>query len=290
MQRITKEVDASFDGKRIYEFLKNEMKLPTTLIKAAKYGGVFIGEECVTMRATLKEGDTVTVVMPEEEGSDIAPIYMPLDVIYEDEYLIAVNKPRNTPTHPSRGNHLPTLAEGLAYYFKDKKFVFRAVGRLDRDTSGIVIVAKDRLSSARLSDSMKAGKFTKIYTALLVGTPEKKRGLIDAPIERECDDSIRRVVRSDGKRALTEYEVISEEGGLSLCKMNLLTGRTHQIRVHAAHIGHPLYNDFLYGEKVRDGSYFLHCGYTSFPHPITEELIEIQCDSDFEKDGKIAVL
>ena len=107
------------------------MRLPTTLIKIVKYGGVFIGDTPVTMRATVRYADTVTVVMPDESPSDIMPIEMPLDIVYEDDWLIAVNKPRNMPTHPSRGNHLPTLAEGLAYYYKEKGFVFRAVGRLD---------------------------------------------------------------------------------------------------------------------------------------------------------------
>ena len=178
------------------------------------------------------------------------------------------------PVHPSRGNHLPTVANAIRAYL-GHPFVFRAINRLDRDTSGIVLIAKDRLSAAKLYQAMKDRKFKKTYLALVEGIPEA-HGIIDAPIVRESEGSIKRVVRNDGKRCITEYELIStDESGNSLVKVIPHTGRTHQIRVHMAHIGHPLVNDFLYGKRG-DDTYSLHAASLSFPHPFTNEIITLK--------------
>ncbi len=195
-------------------------------------------------------------------------------VIYEDEYLVALDKPTNMPTHPSRGNSLPTLANAVMGMYGEE-FTFRAINRLDRDTSGIVIIAKDQLTASILSKDMQAGKFKKKYICRVVGTPKESCGLIDAPIERVCEGSIKRVVRDGGKRALTEYRVLEYDGENSLCEILLHTGRTHQIRVHMAHIGTPLVNDFLYG-KATDEEYFLRCVEISLCHPITREALVLR--------------
>jgi 23S rRNA pseudouridine1911/1915/1917 synthase len=161
----------------------------------------------------------------------------------------------------------------MGYFGGD--FVFRSVNRLDRDTSGVVIIAKNKISASSLSASMKKGLWSKKYHALVSGCPSPKEDTIDAPIERIEEGNIKRTVRADGKRAITKYKVIEEYGDSSLCEIILLTGRTHQIRVHMSHIGHPLVSDFLYGEKS-DKEYYLRCNEITLPHPKTNKIITIR--------------
>lgn len=242
-----------------------------TLIKRVKYGGIMLRGETVTVRATVYPGDELTVSFPEETSLGIEPMNIPLRVIYEDEYMLAVDKPTNMPTHPSRGNSLPTLANAvMGMYGGD--FVFRSVNRLDRDTSGIVLIAKDQMTANRLSADMKAGRFGKKYVCRVDGIPTPAEGRIEAPIEREHEGSIKRAVTEGGKYALTEYRVIEAYEGGALCEVILHTGRTHQIRVHMAHIGYPLRGDYLYGDKA-SGEYFLRCKELKLPHPYTGEEI-----------------
>ena len=252
-----------------------------TLIKKVKFGGVSINGQTVTMRGTVKHGDTVFVNFPDSVSEGIPPIDMPLDIVYEDEYMIAVNKPKNMPTHPSKGNNLPTLANGIMAYFGGNH-TFRSINRLDRDTSGIVLMAKDAYSAAALSSSMKKGEFQKKYIAKIEGVPKENHGIIDAPIRRECEGEMKRIVADDGKRAITEYTVISDDGQNSLVEIILHTGRTHQIRVHFSYIGHPLVGDFLYGKRIENESYLLHCFELSLPHPKTKERLILQAKCDFE--------
>ena len=254
--------------------------LTVTLIKKVKYGGVFINGSVVTMRATVKLGDEVLINLPSDVSEGIPPIEMPLDIVYEDDWMIAVNKPRNMPTHPSKGNSLPTLANGIMAYFEGNH-TFRSINRLDRDTSGIVLMAKDAFSAAALSTSMKKGEFRKKYIAKVEGIFDCKYGIIDAPIKREAEGEMKRIVAKDGKHAVTEYMVREEKDGRSLVEILLHTGRTHQIRVHFSHIGHPLTADFLYGERVEGKSYSLHCFELTLPHPKTKELLTITANYDF---------
>ena len=247
-----------------------------TLLKKVKFAGLYLNGERVTVRATVKNGDHLRVDHPDEQ-SEIEPMSIPLRVLYEDEELLAVDKPTNMPTHPSRGNSLPTLANAvMGMYGGD--FVFRSVNRLDRDTSGIVLIAKTQMSAGTMSEAMKSGAFRKRYECIVEGTPTPDRGVIDQPIEREQEGSVKRIVRPDGKRALTEYEVIANLCDRSLCGILLHTGRTHQIRVHMAYIGHPLVGDFLYGRR-ESGEFYLRCTEIEFPHPKTGERMKICADS-----------
>ncbi len=259
---------------KIRDYLKNKLGFSTALIAKVKYDNVLLNGKAVHMRAMVENGDEIKIIFPTEESENIPPIEMPLDIIYEDEDIIAINKPINMPVHPCRGNHLPTLANGLRHYL-NRPFVFRSVNRLDRDTSGIVIVAKNQLSAIRLCRQMAENHFKKIYFARVVGVPEED-GIIDAPIARQSPDSLIRVVREDGKRSITEYKRVQVfEDGTSLVKVILHTGRTHQIRVHMSYIGHPLVNDFLYGEQEGDKPYFLHCKEITFTHPTTGEEVTL---------------
>ena len=273
--RILATVGEKYDGRLIKDFLKGYVGLSTTLLTKVKFGGVRVGGEVVTMRRIVHDGDEVEICLPKEDSENIEPIEGELDVLYEDDHILVVNKPTNMPVHPSRGNHLVTLANVVMAYLGEG-VVFRAVNRLDRDTSGIVVIAKHQYAAGRLSEDMKHGGFEKYYTALLVRAPGAREGVIDAPIEREAEDSIKRIVRADGKRAVTEYrirEVLAD--GRAICDIRLHTGRTHQIRVHMAHIGAPLYADFLYGERIEGESYSLVSSRIVFSHPITGEKMDI---------------
>ena len=270
-----------FETKAAGEKLPCDMKsflysqgLSVTLVKKAKYGGILLNGKAVTVRATVNEGDTIEIYLKEEKSEGIPPLDIPIRILYEDSDFIAVDKPTNMPTHPSKGNNLPTLANAVMGYFGGE-FVFRSVNRLDRDTSGIVIIAKNKISASALSASMKKGLWSKKYHALVVGCPSPKEATIDAPIERIEEGNIKRGVKTDGKRAITKYRVIEEYADCSLCEIILLTGRTHQIRVHMSHIGHPLVSDFLYGEKCNK-EYYLRCNEITFPHPRTNEIIIIR--------------
>lgn len=267
---------------KIRDYLKNRLGFSTSIIGKVKYDGVLLNGVPVHMRAPVKNGDRIEILFPEEQGSDIKPVDIPIDVLYEDEYILVVNKPQNMPIHPSKGNSLPTLANAVAAYINGP-FVYRVITRLDRDTSGIVLIAKDRLTAARLSTAMKNREINKYYHALVVGVPSEPVGVIDAPIDRERDGEMRRIVTPLGKDSITEYKLIKSFGELSLLECHPITGRTHQIRVHLAHIGHPLYADFLYGERIPDKTYLLHCSRLMLTHPYTNEPMIIKsniCEGD----------
>lgn len=278
----TKEFEIVGDARTVKEFLLSEIGLSVSLLKRIKFTGIYVNGERVTVRKTIKAGDTVSVVFPEDLRSDIEPIESPLDIVYEDEDILAVAKPTSMPVHPSLGNHLVTLANAVMWYYRETPFTFRAINRLDRDTSGIVLIAKNAEAAFRLSDSMKRGEFKKEYLAIIDGIPSASSGTVDAPIARERECEMKRVVREDGKRAITHYEVLKTKGDCSLVRIKLETGRTHQIRVHMAHIGHPLTNDFLYGNGNPGDTYRLHAEKLSFPHPRTKETITLLTKVPFD--------
>lgn len=219
----------------------------------------------------------LTIRLREEEASEhIAPVPLPLTIVYEDEDLLVLDKPPDMPIHPSMGNYENTLANALAYYYEqqERPFIFRCINRLDRDTSGLLIVAKNAYSSVVLSAQMKERHIHREYLAVVQGlAPE--RGTIDAPIGRQPGSVIARCVDPvSGEPAITHYTRVaaSPDGTYSLMRIHLDTGRTHQIRVHMGHIGHPLPGDFLYCPDYR---HFwrqpLHSHRLSFTHPVTGE-------------------
>ena len=223
----------------------------------------------------MHAGDLIKTHLVETEPSDgILPRPVPFSVVYEDEDILIVDKPADTPIHPSIGNYENTLANGIAWYFaqKGEPFVYRCINRLDRDTTGLIVLAKHALSAAVLSQAMRFREIHRTYQAFALGWTDES-GTIDAPIARLDGSLIQRTVDfAAGERSVTHYRTLAHYPGFSRLELNLETGRTHQIRVHMAYIGHPLLGDTLYNETP--GSFprqALHSASLSFVHPITGE-------------------
>ncbi len=244
--------------------------------------GIVLNGSRVTVRAILHTGDTLSLAVEdrtEEQNLYLEPVDLPLDVLYEDEGILAVNKPPFMPTHPSMGHTGDTLANAVAFYLyrEDRPFVFRAINRLDRDTSGVVLLAKDRYTAASLAGAMGKGEIRKTYLALLCGELTADRGEINAAIRRKEASIITReaIPVTEGEplpegahHALTRYEVVKRYGGYTLVRAFPETGRTHQLRVHFACIGHPIAGDTLYGSAHPTlNRQALHAETLTFPHP-----------------------
>ncbi|MBO5059604.1 MAG: RluA family pseudouridine synthase [Clostridia bacterium] len=276
MREFTLNIEDNFDGKDIKFILKNYFQFSDKLITALKSDdGILLNGKKEFVIKQVKKGDFLKLTLPEKRSLNILPNDIPLDILYEDEDILAVNKPADMPTHPSIGHFEGTLANAVMHYFRDIPFTFRAVTRLDRDTSGVVVIAKNAAAADRLSSQLQSGDFIKEYTAVCVGIPKATKGTIDAPIKREKKGIIRRCIHEDGKRAVSNYEVISTLGKLSLIKLTPHTGRTHQLRLHLSHIGTPIYADFLYGEDIPGERIRLHCGQVEFCHPFSGRPVKI---------------
>lgn len=246
-------------GQKVSGFLKEKGYSEQNLVNLKKdEQSIWVNGQCVHQNYVLKDGDRLIVQIREMDSSEqIIPIKLPLSIVYEDEDLFVINKPAGMPIHPSRNNQDNSLGNALAWYMKEqgRPFVFRCINRLDRDTSGLTIVAKHMVSGAILSRmvaaksrvGLKAEGIHREYLAVVQGKPEPLEGTVDAPIARKESVCLERVVDFvHGERAVTHYRVIAEKNGYSLVQLRLETGRTHQIRVHMKYLGHPLVGDFLY--------------------------------------------
>ncbi len=276
MREYILQISDNFAGKDIKFILKNHFKLSGALITRLKTGEhILLNGKKEFVNRTVSTNDTLKITLPEERSENIVPNDIPINILYEDEDILVVNKPSGMPTHPSIHHFEGTLANAVMHYFRDIPFTFRAVTRLDRDTSGVVIIAKNAVSADRLSKQLQKGTLSKEYIALCVGIPYQKAGTIDAPIRRTAEGIIKRCISEDGKRAVSDYEVIDEKNGFSLIRLYPKTGRTHQLRLHLSHIGTPIYADFLYGEDIENERIRLHCASVSFAHPESGEKIKI---------------
>lgn len=277
-RRITFEVDGIYDGSKVKSFLRNKLDVSTAVISRLKRteNGITLNDEPVFVTALMRKGDTLGLIFDDEtkEGSEIVPVKGEFNRVYEDDDLLVIDKPPYLPVHPTKGHVDDSLANYVVDYYKEQgeTFVFRCVNRLDRNTSGLVVIAKNAYTHYFLRLQAEKGKFKKIYTALVHGVlPDS--GTIDAPIKRVDAASIKRCVSPDGVRAVTHYTTVARAENLSLAKITLETGRTHQIRVHMAYIGHPLAGDFLYGNE-NDGvaaRQALHLGQIELQRPFTGE-------------------
>lgn len=272
MKKIKFVIDDGLSGGEVKNILFKTLKMSSKLVKSLKKydDGILLNSVPATVRTVVKSGDLLEVNIYEEASENIVPNDIPLDIIYEDDDILAVNKPADMPAHPSLHHYENTLANAVVNYYKDSDFVFRAVNRLDKDTSGIMLIAKNRYSAELMSRQMRNREIKKTYLAICCGVPPTK-GTIEAPIRRMCGSIIKRIVADDGKYARTDYEVLKSENNCSLLKIVPHTGRTHQIRVHMAHIGNPLFGDFMYGTEEEEERTRLHCASLEFRHPISGE-------------------
>ena len=277
---LTYSITESEASQTIEKFLKSK-NYSSQCIKELKKmpQSILIDGEWQYMKHLLQPGETLTVHVQEETSSEkIPPVELPLDIIYEDEDILVVNKPADMPIHPSLNNYYNSLANALAWYFEKqgKPFIFRCINRLDRDTSGLTIIAKHMLSAGILSTMVAQRHIHREYLAIVQGEITPPQGTINAPIGRKGDSIIERMVDYEkGEHAITHYQRIKYINGHSLLSIHLETGRTHQIRVHMKHIGFPLIGDTLYNPNLQlIQRQALHSHRLQFTHPITGEPME----------------
>lgn len=272
-------IEAIHEGLTIREYLQQIQAFSRSMIKAVIHDG---GEICVndlpkTVRCFLQEDDELSVVFPvEKKGPFMVPEEMSLSIIYEDKDVLILNKPAGIATIPSNLHPSGTIANGvIAHYEKhDIPYTFHVVTRLDKDTSGLLLIAKHRYSHSILARSQKASKVNRKYVAIIEGHLADKKGTIHAPIDRKDGSIIERTVSDSGKAAVTHYSVQQESAAHTLVDVLLATGRTHQIRVHFSYTGHPLAGDDLYGGSTELISrQALHCYHIAFQHPVTAKMM-----------------
>ncbi|MBY7143121.1 RluA family pseudouridine synthase [Virgibacillus sp. NKC19-3] len=279
---LTWIISQEHDGMLIRDYLQRIRGFSRKMIKTVKFNGgkIFVNGSIQNVRYLLSTGDALFVQFPEEKiGDNIKPEDMELTIVYEDEFIIVINKPAGIPTIPSMKHPSGTVVNGVLGYYKKNNipYTVHIVTRLDMNTSGLVLIAKHRWSHSLLSASQKSGKIYRKYKAVIEGHLMKKEGTIDAPIGRKDDSIIKRTVTETGKRAVTHYKVIRELSDHSFIEAELETGRTHQIRVHFSHFASPIAGDDLYGgstEKI--GRQALHCFEISVEHPLTKEMMAFQ--------------
>ncbi len=277
---ITYQITPTDEGLRIEQYLRRRGYSHQNLTQLKKMPeSILLNRNWSYMRTPLKSGDILIVHIQERDSSpNIPPVKLPLNIIYEDEDILVVNKPAGMPVHPSLNNYRNSLANALMYYYEQqgKPFVFRCTNRLDRDTSGLTVVAKHMVSSAILSAMTARHEITREYLAVVRGSIIPPSGTIDVPIGRAGTSLIERKADFEhGERAVTHYQVREEKNGCALVSLILETGRTHQIRVHMKHIGHPLLGDYLYNpdmELIRRQA--LHSHRLKFAHPVTGARME----------------
>ena len=292
MSTLEEKVDKNFEGRKIREFLKEKMGLSSRLIKGASIDKrILVNNNPVKMNYVLKENDEIVINLAKKESQNITPEKIDLDIVYEDKDIIVINKSPNMVVHPTKRYQSGTLANGLLYYFKESNqdCIVRLVSRLDMDTSGLIIVAKNQYAHSELSNQMQNNNVEKRYLALVHGHFSEKEGTIDLPIYRpEIEGVMARVIDERGQRSITHYKVIESYKDAELVECLLETGRTHQIRVHMKAMGHPIYGDTLYGETDDSGlisRQALHAYKLKFQSPRTKDelVLTAKLPADIEK-------
>ena len=264
---------------KVYFYISDRL-----LLKLKQNNKILVNGKIANIHNSLNCGDLVEIIIDfEEDNSNIIPVKMDLNILYKDDALLIINKPAGIPVHPSMDHFTDSLSNGVRFYFDSigLKKKIRPVNRLDRNTSGIVIFAKNEYIQECLVRQMKAGLFEKEYIAICEGKFEHEEAIINAPIGRKENSIIERCVRVDGDTAITEYKVLkyNETSNYSIVKCNLKTGRTHQIRVHMSYIGHPILGDTLYGNSSNlIQRQALHSYKVKFIHPISRKEVTFSAE------------
>ena len=272
---FTYQITEEDAGKTVGTFLLEHEYTPPCIKFLKKAAGLItVNGVWEFVNKPLKENDILETVFLDEESSENVPsVEMPLDIVYEDEDILVLNKMANLPIHPTKGYEYTNLANGVVYYYEKQgiPFVFRSVNRIDKDTTGLVIIAKNMLSGSILGESMRNRGIHRTYLAVTEGKlPEK--GTIDLPIGRREGSAVERCIDENGAKAVTHYERLKYKNGHSLAKVSLETGKTHQIRLHMRAIGHPLPADVLYNPNFQViRRHALHSWKLEFEQPITKE-------------------
>lgn len=283
---MQKTVDESFDGARLDTASSTLFDITrSSAVKCIENGNITVDGEICDKKYRLRTGQTVAYEEPEAVEDKVVPEDIPIDIVYEDEYLAVVNKPKGMVVHPAPGNYSGTLVSALLFCMKGRLSSINGVirpgivHRIDKDTSGLLIIAKTDEAHVHLAEQIKQHSFLREYEGIATGRFKTAEGVVDKPIGRDTKDRKKMAVtEKNSKDAVTHYEVLGEGGGFSYMKYRLKTGRTHQIRVHMASLGHPLMGDGVYGggktkfeianEKILCGQ-CLHARRIGFTHPIT---------------------
>lgn len=294
VRRLELVVPDACAGIRVDTLLRKHLHLSGTVIRRIKWleDGILVDGMRVNTRYIPKVGQVLSVRLSDSERtSGIVPMPGALDIVYEDEDIIVLNKAAGVSVHPGPGHYNDTLGNHLvAYYDKTRQQAdFHPVHRLDRGTSGLLVAAKHPHAQERLKQQLHGPKFRRVYLAVCEGVPEPAKGVIDAPLGPKEGSLMEQQVRPDGKAARTHYETLRSCSQRALLQLELETGRTHQIRVHMAYIGHPLTGDFLYGTEDRGliSRAALHSCFLSFLHPVTGEQMEFVCNLPKDMEGLV---
>ncbi len=277
MQPITHIISEQEDGLLVRQVLLSRLKLSQTLLRRLKHtpGGITLDGQSVTVRAVCHTGQSLCILSDARrtagQQGNIVPVAGALDIVFEDAHLLVLNKPSGIAVHPSHGHVCDTLGNRVAHYLQQKGEWegLHPVHRIDRGTSGLVCLAKTHFAASRLGAQLSVHTMRRAYVALVCGHPSPPQGTLSLPIAQPDPRRLLRVVRDDGAPAVTHYRTLLRGTDCALLHLRLETGRTHQIRVHMAHIGHPVLGDFLYGtEFSAQTGHALHAARLHFAHPI----------------------
>ena len=299
MTTVFKELTLNIEkSDRLDKVLTAELGISRSTVQGwLKSDLVKVNGEFVKSNYKAQNGDLVTILKKEEEVVTIQPENIPLDIVYEDDVLIVVNKPSGMVVHPSKGHYSGTLVNALLYHSNSlsdstSEEIYRPglVHRIDKDTSGLLVIAKNNDVHQKLAQQIADNKMNREYIAIVDGHFAHETGVIDAPLSRHQTNRLKRVVEKGGKHAVTHFEVLDSFADYSLVSCRLETGRTHQIRAHMEFIKHPIVNDPLYHPKGKNATsfgQFLHAKTLSFTHPVSGEIFNFQVDPPKEFENFI---